>query len=297
MMPAGDVPLTFDVKARIEDDASIARVFIAGEWQGDPEEAGALLETICRRWPKQEKVDFLVLCGGFLQFRWPDRLKRWDIGDNLYPSKDTVNLLYKEAEKCFRPVFDGRMRAKLRRFAGCVTFGIDSHYFRDSWWDPHVELVFALDLHSGEAWPTGKSYPNPRQQQGLVRIADLESHFIRAGGRDVVLLSCHDLSLFSPRSYHNARGWRRETIERFRQMARERRPELLIWHPHKSDTPRTWIPGLGGLRKELPGINYAGAGMYYNDGASPRASLDSVLKHTKNVPALDLIVKIKNEVC
>ena len=80
-------------------------------------------------------------------------------------------------------------------------------------------------------------------------------------------------------------------------MAQERRPELLIWHPHKSDTPRTWIPGLGGLRKELPGIRYASAGMYYNNGASPRASLDSVLKHTKNVPTLDLIVKIKNKDC
>jgi hypothetical protein len=236
MIPSGDAPLSFNIKAITDDDACIARVFIAGEWQGDPGEAGVLLETVCRRWPKDVKVDFLVLCGGFLQFRWPDRLRRWDIGDNLNPSKETVDLLYKEAEKCFRPVFDGRIRAKLRRFARCVTFGIDSHFFRDSWWDPHVELVFALDLHTGEAWPTGKSYPNPRQQQGLVRIADLESHFIRACGRDVALLSCHDLSLFSPRSYHNARGWRRETIERFRQMARERKPELLIWH-HAWRTP------------------------------------------------------------
>ena len=297
MIPSGDAPLSFNIKAITDDDACIARVFIAGEWQGDPGEAGVLLETVCRRWPKDTEADFLVLCGGFLQFRWPDRLRRWDIGDNLNPSKETVDLLYKEAEKCFRPVFDGRIRAKLRRFARCVTFGIDSHFFRDSWWDPHVELVFALDLHTGEAWPTGKSYPNPGQQQGLVRIADLESHFIRACGRDVALLSCHDLSLFSPRSYHNARGWRRETIERFRQMAHERKPELLIWHPHRSDTPRTWIPGLGGMRKELPGISYISAGMYHNDGAIPRASLESVLKHTKNVPALDLIAKIKNKEC
>ncbi len=109
-----------------------------------------------------------------------------------------------------------------------------------------------------------------------------------------MLLSCHDLNLFSPRSYHNARGWRRESIERFRQMAGERQPELLLWHPHRSDTPRTWIPGLGGLRKERPGIGYAGAGIYHNDGMPPRASLDSVLKHTKNLPTIDLIIERKS---
>jgi hypothetical protein len=173
--------------------------------------------------------------------------------------------------------------------------GASSYYFRDSYFDPHVELVFALDLENGRLWQTGKSYPNPRQVQGLVRVADLESHFAEIGNEEIMLLSCHDLNFFSPRSYHNARGWRRESIERFRQMARERRPELLIWHPHKSDTPRTWIPGLGGLRKELTGIGYAGAGIYYNDGMQPRASLDSVRKHTKNVPTVDLIVERKEK--
>lgn len=294
MISDGNAPVSYKITAKANDEARIARVFVDGEWQGDIDEAAVLLETICRRWPKHPKVDFLVLCGGFLRFRWPDRLRRWDIGDNLNPSKETLDLLYKDAEKCFRPVFDGRMRAKLRQRARVVTFGVDSNYLVDDWYYPHAELVFALDLDTGEAWPTGKSYPNPRQQQGLVRIADLESHFIRAAGKDIMLLSCHDLSLFSPRSHHNARGWRRETIERFRQMARGRRPELLIWHPHKSDTPRTWIPGLGGLRKELPGIGYVSAGIYYNEGEKPRAGLDSVLKHTANVPVTDMIVKRKN---
>jgi hypothetical protein len=110
-----------------------------------------------------------------------------------------------------------------------------------------------------------------------------------------MLLSCHDLNFFSPRSFHNARGWRRESIGGFRQMAEEHGPELLIWHPHKSDTPRTWIPGLGGLRNALPGIGYAGAGIYYNDGQPPLASLDSVRKHTKNVPVRDLIVERKEK--
>jgi hypothetical protein len=294
MMPAGEKYSSFKVTARTDSDAGIARTFIAGEWQGDPCEAGALLDAVCGRWPEDHRVDFLVLFSRFLQFRWPDSIRRWDVADNLNPPGAVLDRLFDEGERCVRSVFTPGRREKLRHFARYVTLGASSFYFRDSYYDPHVELVFALDLESGRLWRTGKSYPNPRQEHGLIRVADLESHFAEIGGREIVLLSCHDLNFFSPRSQHNARGWRRESIGRFRQLARERRPELLLWHPHKSDTPRTWIPGLGGLRKEWPAISYAGSGIYYNDGQPPRASLDSVLKHTKNVPAIDLIVERKS---
>jgi hypothetical protein len=296
MKPADNDAISFNVTTSADSDARLARVFVAGEWPGDAEEAGALLDAVCEQWPDSPRVDFLILFSKFLQFRWPDRLRRWDIGDNLNPSEKVIDGLFKEGEKRIRSVFTPGMCKKLRRYARSLTVGASSYYFRDSYFDPHVELVFAIDLESGRLWQTGKSYPNPRQVQGLVRVADLESHFAEIGGKEIMLLSCHDLNFFSPRSYHNARGWRRESIERFRQMARERRPELLIWHPHKSDTPRTWIPGLGGLRKALPGIGYAGAGIYYNDGQPPRASLDSVRKHTKNVPVRDLIVERKEKV-
>jgi hypothetical protein len=294
MKPAEEDITAFTVRARTDKDAIIARAFVAGEWQGDQEEAGALLAAVCDRWPDGRRVDFLVLFSNFLQFRWPDRIRRWDIGDNLNPSHGLMTRLFDEGERCVRSVFTPGLCDLLRRFTDYVTLGADSYFFRDSCYDPHVELVFALDLKNGRLWRTGKSYPNPRQEHGLLRVADLESHFEGMGGKQVMLLSCHDLNMFSPRSYHNARGWRRESIERFRRIAAERRPELLLWHPHKSDTPRTWIPGLGGLRKEQPGICYAGAGIYHNDGMPPRASLDSVLKHTKNLPAIDLIIERKS---
>ena len=117
------------------------------------------------------RVDFLVLFSKFLQFRWPDRLRRWDIGDNLNPSKDVMDGLFKEGEKCVRSVFTPEMCDRLRHFSRYVTLGASSYYFRDSYFDPHVELVFALDLENGRMWQTGKSYPNPRQVHGLVRVA------------------------------------------------------------------------------------------------------------------------------
>jgi hypothetical protein len=294
MKPAADDAVSFDIDTRIDENASIARAFVAGEWQGDAEEAAALLDAICDQWPGGPRLDFLVFFSKVLQLRWPDHIRRWDIGDNLNPPADVMKGLYDNGEKCVRSVFTRKVCSRLKRYARCLTVGASSYYFRDSYYDPHVELVFALDLENGKIRRTGKSYPNPRQEHGLVRVADLESHFAEIGGKDVMLLSCHDLNFFSPRSYHNARSWRKASIERFRQMARERQPELLIWHPHQSDTPRTWIPGLGGFRKEQPGIGYAGAGIYYNKGQPPRASLESVLKHTKNVPTIDLIAERKD---
>jgi hypothetical protein len=242
MKQAEDDLISFDVKIRAEQDARIARLFLVGEWPGDAREAVALLDAVSDQWPAAQRVDFLVLFSKFLQFRWPDRVRRWDIGDNLNPEAGLMKGLFDEGEKCVRSVFSRERCDRLRRLTSCVTLGASSYYFRDSYYDPHVELVFALDLDRGKIWRTGKSYPNPRQEHGLVRVPDLESHFAPIGGRDVMLLSCHDLNFFSPRSYHNARGWRRTSIERFRQMARERKPELLLWHPHKSDTPRSLRP-------------------------------------------------------
>jgi hypothetical protein len=206
----------YDVQVRAEKDARVARVFVSGEWQGDPEEAGALLAAVCDHWPGGRRVDFLVLFSEFLRFRRPDRIGRWDIGDNLNPSSNLTDRLFDEGEQCIRSVFTPVMCSRLRRFTRYVTVGASSYYFRDSYYDPHAELVFALDLESGRLWRTGKSYPNPRQEHGLIRVADLESHFVELNGKQIILLSCHDLNLFSPRSYHNARGWRRESIERFR---------------------------------------------------------------------------------
>ncbi len=293
MKPPEEDLLSFEVTSRADSEASIARVFFTGEWQGDQDEAMAMIDAVGDGWPEDRRTDFLVLFSKFLLFRWPDHIGRWDIGDNLNPSDDVMSRLFEDGERCIRSVLSPSTCARLRRFTRFLTMGVSSYYFQDSYYDPHVELVFALDLENGKLWRTGKSYPNTLQEHGLVRVADLGSHFAEIDGREVMLLSCHDLNFFSPRSYHNARGWRKESIERFRQMAKERRPELLIWHPHRSDTPRTWIPGLGGLRKERPGTGYAGAGVYYNDGQPPRASMDSVLKHTKNVPTIDLIVERK----
>jgi hypothetical protein len=105
MKPADDDAISFNVTSIADSDARIARVFVTGEWQGDTEEAGALLDAVCEQWPDSRRVDFLILFSKFLQFRWPDRIRRWDIGDNLNPSREMTDGLFKEGEKCIRSVF------------------------------------------------------------------------------------------------------------------------------------------------------------------------------------------------
>ncbi len=281
----------FEIDVQADADASIARVFFEGEWQGDPEEARALLNAVCKALASRNRLDFLILSGGFLCLPWPDSVKRWSVEDPVNPPVKIVDQLLAYGEANFMSLLEGATGRRLRQVTRYLTMGVDMFFFMGSAWDPHAELTFAMDMDKGKVWRTGKSYPNTRQQHGLVRVADLRSHYIDAGGRKIMLLGCHDLNMFSPRSAHNARGWRAETIAEFRRLAAEEKPDLLIWHPHKSDTPRTWLAGLCGLKRVLPGIGYAGSGIYYNDGMAPRAGLSQVLRGTKNVATIDLIAK------
>ncbi|WP_048197973.1 hypothetical protein [Methanocella arvoryzae] len=295
MRDTGDASDNFEINLQSDADASIARVFFEGEWHGDLDEARDLLSSVSGALANRGRLDFLVLYGGFLVLPWPDTVKRWSVGDPVSPPSKIVDQLLDYGESNFRHLVGGAIGRRLGKVTRHITMGVDLYFFMGSVWDPHAELTFAADLDTGQVWRTGKSYPNPRQQHGLIRVADLQSHFIDAGKRKVMLLGCHDMNMFSPRSAHNARGWRSDTIREFKRLTAEKNPDLLIWHPHKSDTPRTWLAGLCGLKRGLPGISYAGAGIYYNDGMAPRASLSKVLQGTKNIATLDIVVKRKRE--
>ncbi|MFQ6052226.1 MAG: hypothetical protein ACE5K4_11115 [Candidatus Hydrothermarchaeota archaeon] len=89
----------------------------------------------------------------------------------------------------------------------------------------HIEFVFLIDLRSKKFYWTGKSYPTTNQQNGLVRIADLKTHFFDLDIGKVMILGCHDLSIFSPRS-KNAKGWRRKVNDDFKGLAKREEPSV-----------------------------------------------------------------------
>ena len=82
-------------------------------------------------------------------------------------------------------------------------------------------MVCLIDLKNYEFHWTGKSYPIPNQEKELVRIVNLKSHFlILEDIGKVMILGCHDLNIFNPRSDKNAEGWRKKVKEDFKELAK-----------------------------------------------------------------------------
>lgn len=290
----------WEIEVREDTNPSMARVVIAGEWKGDPIKAKQLLEDICKKWPKGTKVKFLITCGGFIQFDWPEFISPKDIDDNKNPNKEVIDALVKEAEKCVESVLNGGLDKKLGEFTDYITLGIDSYKKKISTTknylnQPHIELVFLKDLKKGNLYWTGKSYPTTGQEKGLIRIANLETHFLDLDIGKVMILGCHDLTIFNPRS-KNATGWRREVNDKFKELAQKEQPIYVLHHPHTTVKKKTWLLAWYGLIKTLSSIKeYAGAGTYYepNRKSSEWDNLNEVLKSTKNTPTIDFIIWIK----
>ncbi|MHA1333202.1 MAG: hypothetical protein ACTSPL_03905 [Candidatus Odinarchaeia archaeon] len=288
----------WEIEVREEENPFLARVIIAGEWRGEPREVRRLLEDICNRWPEDRKVKFLMTCGGFVQFDWPESISREDIGSNKNPDSRAVSALVTEAERCVNLVLGGGLRDRLSEVTDYVTLGVDSHKERISTTknyisQPHIELVFLVDLRSGRIYWTGKSYPTTGQQNDLVRIADLKTHFFDLDIGKVMVLGCHDLTIFNPRS-KNAKGWRKRVNEEFRELAKEEKPVCVLHHPHTTVKVRTWLNAWSELRKTLPSVKvYAGAGRFHEPDRDPSKydKLDDVLKRTKRGNTIDFIVK------
>jgi len=301
------------IEIREEPNPFLARVIIAGDWGGNVEVAKRLLGDVYERWPKGKRVKFLITCGGFVSFEWPQHLSYLAIGDNKNPNRQAVNVLIEEAEKNCQRLLSGDLHKKLAECTDYLTLGVDSFKEKVSLTtnyisEPHVELVALIDLRTDSYYWTGKSYPISDQQSGLVRISDLKTHFLD-DTRKVMILGCHDLKVFDPRHYKrkNMSNWRKIIIKEFHELAIGEQPVLVLQHPHETDcveginvrgknSPGTWDRAWKHLRKIVKSVNnYASAGKYYNSDypCQERSKLVDVLAKTKNCHTIDFIVHIK----
>ena len=135
-------------------------------------------------------------------------------------------------------VLDDGLREKLAEFADYITFGIDSRKSKVSTTrnfigQHHAELVILVDLKNSGIYWSGKSYPTTSQEHGLVRIKDLATHFLDLDVGKTMILGCHDLTVFNPRS-KNAVGWRKQVNEEFAKMAKDQKLIYVLHHPHTS---------------------------------------------------------------
>ena len=117
-----------------------------------------------------------------------------------------------------------------------------------------------------------------------------------SGIGEVLVLGCHDLTMFNPRARANARGWRQHTWKSFEVIAKDRKPVAVLHHPHTTVKTRTWSQAWNGLRQALPSVEmYIGAGRYQEDEreSSDYDSIYSILEATKHGPTLDFVAYVE----
>lgn len=290
---------SYEIRVKEDTAPFLARIIIADEWDGNKKHAKKLFEDVCKKWPKGKKVKFIITCGGFIQFDWPESISREDIGDNKEPNKDSVDVLVKEAEKVVRVVLGNGLDKKLKGFTDYITLGVDSYIEKDSLTQPHIELVFLIDLHDNKLYWTGKSYPTSEQQNGLVRISDLKSHFLdlKDVGK-VMMLGCHDLTMFNNRNWENTGKWRKAIKVELRKLANDKKTRIVLHHPHTTVKTTTWRNAWSGIREMLPSVKqYAGAGRYCEPyrKRSKWDFIDEVRKSTKCGSTIDFIIQKNKE--
>ena len=287
------------VEARQTPEASLGRVIIVGDWTGDVEAARTLLQEVCHKWPSGHRVKCLITGGGFLNFPWPNSLE--DVGDVRNPKPEALLSLRNEAEKLCRLLLSDGLRQEMLRCTDYLTIGVDSAKSRISLAGVfisqlHAELVTLIDLRTDSHLWTGKSYPTSSQEKGLVRISDLSTHFFDLDFGKAMILGCHDLTMFNNRNWEKTAGWRKEIKVQFRELARRKKPTVVLQHPHTTDSTRTWAAAWARLMKELPSVTaYASAGRYYRDDGE-RSTLDEVLRTTKSGPTIDVVVDTNGKV-
>jgi len=120
----------------------------------------------------------------------------------------------------------------------------------------------------------------------------MQRMWVRNGIGEVLVLGCHDPTMFNPRARANARRWRERTWKSFEAIAKGRKPVAVLHHPHTTVKTRTWSQAWSGLRQALPSVAiYIGAGRYQEDerDRSDYDSIYSILEATKHGPTLDFV--------
>ena len=275
--------------------ATIVRIVVNGspqKWRGDESispnfgRAKKMLRQAVddHAWPSS-RVLFTVTPGGFIQERMPEYKgrKSWDSRPCDFRS------LVPTAEDAIWEVIDNDILTKLSKRSRFLTVGVDlvpkgqSKVLRGS--GTCAELVGVVELKKRLVvqW-TGKSYTvsGGKEERHLVQERYLESHLLRVAGNRVLVLGCHDLNMFHGRRV-NAKAERWQRWQDMDDLTRRFNPTMVLHHPHQTDTPKTWRPGWGGLKRCL-GFNgaYASGIAYFPRWRKARSDLKDVLRATKS---------------
>ena len=239
--------------------------------------------------------EFVLTYGGFLMFEFPadlcDNLKLEEIERKRISSLQDI--ASNEVDSFFKSLLP-EVYQKLRTIADFFFVGIDGYNSGND--NQRVELIAVYDLKNETIirW-TGKFYPTEGQKRTLIKVNDLNSHFIELNNQKVLILGCHDLNVYHPRGQAVATpdGFRRLLADKFKRKCKKFSPEVVLQHPHKTDSPRIWLQSWKALESHLPSVAHYASGVYFanymNDTSEniPRATITDVLEMTKKGDVVD----------
>jgi len=274
----------------------IARLIVTGkdyDEHGNPyiSRLNTLIEEFVFKYHGSQKFEFLITPGGFLTFIFPPNIRH---GISIpYAEKHLITSLQQEADKTINNFLKGLstdIYIKLQEVADYFTIGIDGKNPTNK---QHIEFVTVFDLKQDKViqW-TGKFYPTEQQKKDLIKINDLSTHFIKLNNQNVLILGCHDLNVYSPRGQATASpdGWKKQVADRFKRKCKEFVPDIVLHHPHSTDTPNIWNAAWRELERELPKVKHFASGINYSNKTGVRASLDSVLQKTQKGDVVDVLL-------
>ena len=239
---------------------------------------------------KNKHFDFVITPGGFLSFEFPYELEDYDTDiENI--DKKQLKLIQAKAEEKIAHFFS-RLKnddfQKLKEIADYFTIGIDGSNETGS---KSIELITIYNLKEEKTirW-TGKFYPTEYQKRSLIKFNSLDSHFIELNDQKVMILGCHDLNVYSPRGQAMTKpgSYKRQVSEIFRSKCEKFKPDIILQHPHTTDTPNTWNAAWRKVEKDLPNVKHFASGIkYFNWDDEARDSLENVLEKTKKGDVVD----------
>lgn len=275
----------------------IARLIVSGKQYdkyGNPklDKLEKLIERFLATEYKKNTYEFIVTPGGFLTFEFPDSLQ-YDL-DIEKAEKKSISTLQKAANLAIVSFFESLNPTtfkKLKETGDYFTIGVDGFNPTNK---QHVEFVAIYNLYKEKVsrW-TGKFYPTEGQKNNLIKIIDLDTHFIKLNNQKVVILGCHDLNVFSPRGQARANpdGKKKFLADSFKAKCKKFKPEIIIQHPHTTDSPNIWNLAWRTVEKEMPYIKHFASGIKFHNKNGVRGDLDKVLNKTKMGDVTDFYLK------
>ncbi len=278
---------------------TFAPVFVGGDAQKKLRED---LHECCRC--AQRTFSVLQTPGGFLQLY----LNMADFSRGERTDSEDFNAVISKAEQfAYTSLLTKEIQSAISSVCRHLTLGIDVRH-RDDSCRTHAELVGVYDCSNRQfvQW-TGKSYPLQEQTATLMYCLKLKSHFVSLAGTNVMVLGCHDINAFSPRSrgssekkkaFHTDATFKSKVMSQFDSLVDRRQPSVVLHHPHSTDKAGIWRQGWAGVNQHILSCDTYSSGICFRNrrfagknpaSEPPRGNLAKVLQATKRGDVVDWI--------